>query len=304
MSSRAITKIVSKLDNSINWVIPYKNSYLEARYVRRTPQYISAYVSSHNGCTMGCKFCWLTATKQTTFNHVNADEYITQLNPILEHAKSIDGDNSQSVRVNINFMARGEALANKTVVNNYAQVYTGFEQLVKDYGYKTMKINISTIMPKTIQYRSLNDIFGKYPTNIYYSIYGINKEFRNKWIPNAMDWQLALSKLKEYQEKTSNPITFHFASIAGQNDKIDEVKQMAEEIRKLKFSTTKFNLVRLNLHPNMAQYSESDPARLTEIYEIMKSACCDSSIKTNRSRIVPRVGQDVFASCGMFFDDQ
>ena len=79
-------KLVSK-DGSINFIIPYYKSAIECRYVRRSPDYISTYVSSHNGCLMGCKFCWLTATGQTNFKHSDLDTYNIQLKTILEEIK-------------------------------------------------------------------------------------------------------------------------------------------------------------------------------------------------------------------------
>jgi adenine C2-methylase RlmN of 23S rRNA A2503 and tRNA A37 len=64
----SIVKQLVASDGSINLIFNYARSFIEARYVQRAPDYISAYVSSHNGCKMGCTFCWLTAQKQTEFN--------------------------------------------------------------------------------------------------------------------------------------------------------------------------------------------------------------------------------------------
>ncbi|QKF94590.1 ribosomal RNA large subunit methyltransferase RlmN/cfr [Fadolivirus algeromassiliense] len=297
--SNLIKSIVSKVDGSVNWIIPHRTSYLEARYVRRKPEYISAYLSSHNGCKMGCKFCWLTATKQQDFNHATQYDYNTQLIQILDHAKKIDKSDSKDVRVNINLMARGEPLANKVIINKYPEFYDSLNSIVKDYGYKETKINISTIMPYTIADRDLTDIFSDKPVNLYYSLYSINPSFREKWIPNAISWKLALSKLVNFQEKTNNPIAFHFALIENQNDNIDDIKKMTDEISKFEFSKTKFNIVRFNPHPSL-NYKESSDEKIYEIYEILKSIALDNSINTNKTRIVPRADPIVRASCGMF----
>ena len=295
-----IKKIYSKTDGSVNWIIPYKNSFVEARYVRRSPHYISAYLSSHNGCKMECKFCWLTATKQKEFNHTTQDIYSTQLNYILEHSKKIDSDLSSDIRINVNLMARGEALANKYIINQYPIFYNNMKDLVNKYNYKELKVNLSTIIPYTVKDYELFYIFKNIPTNIYYSLYSIDPIFRKKWMPNAIPWQLALDKLKKYQFLTNNPITFHYAIIEGENDKIEEIKKMTDEIKKFSFNHTKFNIVRFNPHPSMKEYKEPSEDKLKSIYEILKSVANDSNIKTNKSRIVPRADQLTRSSCGMF----
>ena len=40
--------LVSKLDKSVNYITKYGKSELECRYVRRSENYISVYLSSHN----------------------------------------------------------------------------------------------------------------------------------------------------------------------------------------------------------------------------------------------------------------
>lgn len=297
---KGIKKLVSK-DGSINWIIPYKNSKLECRYVRRNKDYISAYVSSHNGCTMGCQFCWLTKTQQTDFSHTRLPDYELQLKTILENIKEYDKDEEKkNIRVNINFMARGEALANRDVVNRYGQLYELYDEMVKNHLYGGHKMNISTIMPKTIREKTLYSIFGDYPVNLCYSLYSVNDKFRKKWIPNAMDCHMALEKLKEFQEKTHNPITFHWAFIEGENDNTDEVQVIANTIKKMKFTKTKFNLVRYNPDKN-SNYQEPSEKKLSELFGIINKAMTNN-VPTQQSRIITRVGYDVYASCGMFVE--
>ncbi|BCS83538.1 putative Fe-S-cluster redox enzyme/ribosomal RNA large subunit methyltransferase [Cotonvirus japonicus] len=293
-------RIYSKLDKSVNFILP---NMLECRNVRRADDYVAVYVSSHTGCKMGCGQCWLTNTKQTSFHHATIDEYDQQLNIVLDHAKSIDGSNSDKVRVNINFMARGEALANRYVVNQYKVLHDTLQLTVDKYNYKCMKINISTIMPTVIRDRSLTNIFGNNPVNIYYSLYSINDKFRKKWIPNAMPWGLALDKLRSFQEVTNNTVVFHFALIEGENDDLTDVKNMAQVIKNLDFKKTKFNLVRFNPHPTI-NYREPPVEKLHDIFEILRSVCLDTEITTHQSRIIDRVGYDAYTSCGTFPEDK
>jgi adenine C2-methylase RlmN of 23S rRNA A2503 and tRNA A37 len=288
--------LISKIDKSVNWLLPVKNKgLLETRYVRKKSEYIISYVSSSTGCNQGCKFCYLTQQKQTSSYHVNNVEYMTQVNKSLNHYKIKDFD-GLAKRININFMARGEPLANKNIVTNFPELYEDLYVICDNNGLEP-KINISTIMPNTIKYYPLQNIFQGYPVYLYYSLYSVNDSFRNVWLPNAMDYFLALGKLKEYQESGGNIITFHWALIKGQNDGNYDINELAKLLRYYKFNA-KFNIVRYNNHPNL-NHQESDPRRIQEIFDIINDALGNNS----KSYIVPRVGPDVFASCGMFVED-
>lgn len=298
-------RLVSKLDSSVNFVSDFGKSLIECRYVRRHDNYISVYLSSHNGCTMRCKFCWLTNTSQISFKHCDIQIYKAQFNEVLKYAKTIDGKSSVGVHININLMARGEPLANKYLIKNYPDFYETMETCINTYNYKSLKINLSTIMPYTIYDRNLVSIFGCYPVHIYYSLYSFNPHFRRKWMPNAIEPNHALQKLRELAE-LDNPITIHFALIKGENDKLEEVKELAKKVDSYKFPYIKFNVVRFNPHESL-QYEETDPERMDEIFSILNGVSKndnESYVIGNNSRVVPRIGKDVYASCGMFISKE
>src|SRR4029079_5319970 len=111
----------------------------------------------------------------------------------------------------------------------------------------------------------------------------------------------ALTKLKNYQKITNNPITFHFAIIEGQNDNLDDIKKMTDEINKFSFDNTKFNVVRFNVPPSLKSlYKEPSEDKINQIYKILQDNAKDSNIITNKSRIVPRSDVATKSSCGMF----
>jgi adenine C2-methylase RlmN of 23S rRNA A2503 and tRNA A37 len=294
------TVLKSNLDASVNWVSKYGRGNLETRFVRKRDDYFIAYVSSHSGCTMGCKQCFLTQQGQTTFDHTTPALYGKQLQMVLDHyATEAESGKPAAARVNINFMARGEPLANKYVVLDYKSVFEEFAKRVTAYDL-VPKVNISTIMPHTVATRKLSEIFGETPTHVYYSLYSLDDKFRREWMPNAMPVETSLDKLKEYEESTlarglKFPVTFHWAFIEGQNDNLDSVKAIAKMLRRWGFQS-KFNLVRYNPHPSSNSREPSEEC-LEELFEVMSSA-----FDTDRSYKVPRVGNDVFASCGMFVE--
>ncbi len=301
MTGRVQTHI-SKLDKSVNWVIPFGKGAVETRFVQKRSDYIISYVSSHSGCRMGCQFCYLTQQKQTSFDHVDIQGYRRQLSFALRHyMREVARGAPRANRVNVNFMARGEALSNKWVVNHYPKLYQELNKLTVT-PQLSLKMNISTIMPHTVGDRELRDIFRYSPANVYYSLYSLDDGFRDKWMPNAMPVHRALQKLRQYEIDTEGvvdtPVTFHWAYIKGHNDDITGAHQIAKQLKSMWFRA-KFNLVRFNPHPNLERQGivEPEEPKLMELFSIISDA-----LGHDRSYMVPRVGRDVSASCGMFIE--
>lgn len=289
-----IAKNMVSFDGSKNYIVRHHASYLECRLVQRESVYSSIYVSSHNGCKMGCKFCWLTAQGQTNMRPSTIEDYLYQIKTVLKDVPK------SAERINVNFMARGDALANPTIINDYHALYHKMNELIYP---RKMKINISSILPNTIKYSRLTNIFNNIPVNIYYSLYTPNEEIRKKLMPNAINWKLALDKLSDLQN--ANPfsnVVFHWAFIEGINDNEKDIETMMQEIKIRKFKNTKFNLVRLNPPPN-TDFVEPPIERLVELFNLINSNMSNNS-EFHNSRIISRVGPDVFASCGMFINDR
>ena len=326
-NARNLLKLSHELiakDGSKNLIFKYGKSVLESRYVRRSPSYISLYLSSHNGCTMGCRFCWLTQQNLTQFKSSNLDIYHQQVQHLLDKVPEEDNQGlaRDQIKVNLNLMARGEPLANPAMVKSYPQFWDKISSEVTGQGYKEAKINLSTIMPYTVRDRDLIDIFHDQPVSLYYSIYSPNQAFRKKWLPNALPYEYSLDKIKKYQDSYHQltgkwiPLTMHWAVIKGQNDDLGENMYLRDQIREREFKDLKFNLVRYNPPAGLPieDSQEVSDEKLEEIFKIYQESLDEKGnkgkkgnkentwdkIKRNPSRIVGRVGQDAFISCGMF----
>jgi len=287
----------SKEDASVNFVIRGNYpGYQEARYVRRRPDYMIAYVSTQTGCAMGCRFCHLTASRQTQYLDLSIDDIVKQAQIVLDYYAS----NEPKAEIgHCNFMARGEFFDNVNTLNNGAELVTKLHDLLIKYNLKP-KILISTIMPKRkLENKSLFEIFKEssiWPI-IYYSLYSIDPSFRKKWIPNGLDPEIALRKLQEYQLQTNQNVKLHWALIKDENDSNEVIEAIANLIRKIRHEAPfrfDINLVRYNPYsPSYGQ--EADEEAVRRYTSNLKTTFPDSKIK-----VVDRVGFDVFVSCGCF----
>lgn len=279
----------SQEDASVNFI--WKGDFpgmLEARYVRRSSDYFVCYLSSQSGCIQACRFCHLTATGQTALIDVSIEDILMQAKTVLEYAK----EQSPAKIVHYSWMARGEVLANQHIRQDSRRLLSGLYDLAKSYQLQP-KYMMSTIMPKVIENMNLIDIFPFIHPTIYYSIYTMNPEFRKRWMPKAMDPNLALDKLVDYQRITGKLARLHWAFINGENDSEEDVLGIigAVKARKLKVDV---NIVRYN--PASEKHGIESPEDIIQKRaETLRIALPESHIK-----IVDRVGRDVRASCGMF----
>jgi 23S rRNA (adenine2503-C2)-methyltransferase len=289
--------LYSKEDKSVNFVF---DNWLEARFVRRTQDYFIAYLSSHDGCNKACRFCHLTQTGQTSFNETTLEQYVEQAKTVLDYYGTIVSEQGEAQKVNFNFMARGEPLANSVLLTNAKALFDALEELAKPYNLK-VKFNVSTIFPEEMKEKKLEDIFAQVTQDygIYYSLYSVNDKFRKRWLPKALPYTQALEKIQVWQEKSAcnAHAVFHWAFIKGENDSPQDMENLKSVLSQYAISA-KFNLVRYNPY-SVAQGEEATEQDIQYNFDQL-----NEFFHSVQSRIVPRVGYDVKASCGMFVSQE
>lgn len=283
------TILKSQLDQSVNFVEEQLVGFLESRYVRKVDDYFICYLSSQTGCNRGCKFCHLTATKQMAFNDSDYQDFLSQAMQVMRHYRKED---KPAKYMHYNFMARGEVLANKHILSDADEILLPLATLATRERLNP-KFNISTIMPVTLK-KSLTDIFKIVTPTMYYSLYSVNDDFRNKWMPAAMPVGKALDLLKNYQEMTKKILKIHYCFIKNENDSTEDLLAMCHELNWRELHC-EFNLVRYNPF-SPAQGEESDQTIIDQNIQLLKEHF------PGKVQIIPRVGYDVSASCGMFVD--
>lgn len=280
--------LYSDIDRSVNFIHKFDGHLYESRYVKRRNDDFTCYLSSHSGCKYGCKFCHLTATKQTTFREATVEEIKIQAKRVVEHERSHHAvPTYESSQVNFSFMARGEALASSTVREQWNRLSLHLSSLVPE---KMVTYNISTIMPRSVV--GLSKSFDINHPQIYYSLYSIDEDFRMRWMPGAMGWRRALEELKKYQDYSQKIVKIHGALIKNGNDDLDMWHKICDEIQNIGLITT-IQFVRYNPASQELSGVESDLLQ-TITSEINRRI---------PTRIIDRVGEDVHASCGMFVSE-
>lgn len=299
--------LTSTEDRSVNFVRP---SNQESRYVRREDDYFIVYLSSHNGCNKACRFCHLTQTKQTDMVEASVDEMLFQAASVIEHYEKMvrDRKEPEANRIHFNWMARGDALASSVILTKWAELTRGLRELAAGSGIVDVQFNISSIFPKeemseVIDDRYFEKIYDAFYSKeiedsknmpvFYYSLYSMREQFRKRWLPKAADPRLILDALTKWQNRTGQPVVLHWAMIEGENDSAMDVAGIAGAIRFFGLKA-KFNLVRYNPYSVMLGHEPAEAIIQRRFDEMVLE------MKAPGSRIVPRVGRDVFASCGTF----
>lgn len=277
-------------DASVNWDRAADVGRLEARYVRRCADYFVVYLSSQTGCAQACRMCHLTATGQTQLRDATFGELVEQAKTVLDHYRRL---NQPARTVHFNFMARGEPLASRVVLNDADALLGELSRLAVELGLRPRHL-ISTIYPKELGDRPLEDVFVVQHPEIHYSIYSVSERFRRRWLPKAQPAAVALDRLTAWQRASQKLVTIHHAYIAGENDSEADVHAICDALEERK----------LMVHVNVVRYNPHDPARHgTEPDEAVvqrNAAIYRERLPNARVGVIARVGFDVAASCGMF----
>ncbi len=289
-SGSAFVATTSTLDVSVNWVKSVDVGQIEARYVRRKPEYFALYLSSQTGCRQACRMCHLTATGQTALRNVTLAEYLEQADTVFGHYPNVP----DAKCVHYNFMARGEALANPVMTQESGELFDALWHRAKGHGLAP-RFLVSTIMPRVLD-RPLDEIFDRYQPEIYYSLYSMDPRFRRRWLPKALPANEALDQLAAWQRHSYKIVKIHYAFIEGENDSEADVHAVCDALE-ARGLYVHINIVRYNSPSERAGKEPAD-----EVLE-RNAAIFRQRLPRARVRVIPRVGFDVYASCGMFVSD-
>lgn len=278
----------SAQDASVNWDKAADVGRIETRYVRRAPDYVVVYLSSQTGCSQACRMCHLTTTGQTQLRNVTHAEFLAQADTVLDYYQR---ETPSARSVHFNFMARGEPLASPVLLRHADELLGDLAQRAVRFRLRPRYL-VSTIFPRELGDTCLEETFVCFHPEIYYSIYSMNERFRRRWLPKALPAGEALDRLAAWQRSTYKLCKIHYAFIEGENDSENDVHAICDALESRKL-LAHVNIVRYNPAGQGVEPSEEIIQRNADIYR--------SRLPHARVRVIPRVGYDVAASCGMFF---
>jgi 23S rRNA (adenine2503-C2)-methyltransferase len=291
MKLTLFTEHRSSQDASVNWDSPRDIGRLEARYVRRGSDYFVVYLSVQTGCAQACRMCHLTATGQTRNRDATYEELIEQAQTVFDYYRK---QNEPARTVHFNFMARGEPLASQVMQQEADSLLGELSKMAVALRLRPQHL-ISTIYPKELGDRLLEDLFVTHQPEIHYSIYSMSERFRRRWLPKAQPANVALDRLTSWQRSSQKIITLHHAYIAGENDSEGDVHAICDALEER----------RLMVNVNIVRYNSFDSTRFgIEPTDEVISRNADiyrDRLPNARVGVISRVGFDVAASCGMFF---
>jgi 23S rRNA (adenine2503-C2)-methyltransferase len=276
-------KVLTGADGTLNWVQGSGKELFETRLVTRGTKSV-VYLSSQAGCVQGCRMCHLTTTRQNSAHNARPETLSEQLS-LAGSALRQRHTEGLVDEIHLNFMARGEPLANRTLVNNLGQTIESLERQAQEYAPGArIRTLISTTFPRSLRTGFTHNL-GTARPHFYYSLYTADKVKHASWFPSAHDPAVALPWLHELQHHTGTVSRIHLPIIHCFNDTAWDWEALRDLVG-FYLPAVEYNIVRYN--PPDAQTREAPESVIADAARFL------------RARVVPRVGYDVFASCGMF----
>jgi 23S rRNA (adenine2503-C2)-methyltransferase len=200
-------------------------------------------ISSQAGCRMACPFC--ASGSAGLVRNLSAEEMHAQV--------ALNSDNDVK-RITISGI--GEPLDNLKAV----------KQFIEECG---LPVSVTTSVPNTEKLKTL--ITGKH-NGVMLSIHSGMEETHKQLVPNAADLDAIFSALSDIWPELSvnkrKKIGFNYMLLKGVNDRVDEVRAMAERVENFKEATV--HLLAYN-DVEGSCFKSSEVCRFVGIYEWMRS---------------------------------
>lgn len=231
---------------------------------------LTACISTQVGCPMGCTFC---ATAKLGFKrNLEVDEIIQQI-------FLIQADTGLKV-TNIVYMGQGEPLLN---FDNLIRSINIFREQFQ-VGARRITVSTCGLIP---QINKLADL--DFQSTLAISLHAPNQMVRSEIMPVAKKYAFdeLISCLKKYTEKTGRRVTVEYVLMKDVNDSIENAKELAYAIAKLKSNV---NLIVYNQNEK-SPYKKPNKDNVLKFKYILEASGKKVTVRLER-------GADIDAACG------
>ena len=264
-------KQVSK-DGTMKFLFELKDgSFAEAVLMRFDNRAnLTACISTQVGCPMGCTFC---ATAKLGFvRNLEIDEIIQQI-------FLIQADTGLKV-TNIVYMGQGEPLLNFDNLIGSIKIFREYFQI----GARRITVSTCGLIPQINKLAELD-----FQSTLAISLHAPNQEKRAEIMPVAKKYKFEelISTLRKYTEKTGRRVTVEYVLMKDVNDSVDDAKQLAQAIAKLKSNV---NLIVYNQNEK-SPYKKPTKEAIQKFKYLLEASGKKVTIRLER-------GADIDAACG------
>jgi len=277
LNSVSIDVIQKSQDGTIKIRFKTFDDYLMEGVIIPTEKRNTACVSSQIGCSLGCKFCatgLMGRKRDLRFDEIYDQVAILNEQCIAHFGKGLS---------NIVYMGMGEPLLNyKNVVRSIERI-TSPEAM--NMSPKRITISTSGIAKKI---RELGD--DGLNINLALSLHAPTDNKRSRLMPinDSNNINSLIDALNHFYQKTRNDITLEYVLLKGENDSIEDAKELVKVYRRV--PTHLINVIEYNPVDGI-DYVKSDEDATEAFTNYLLNH--KVNVRIRRSR-----GKDIDAACG------
>lgn len=265
-------KLVSKLDETIKYILRLKDNNIIECVLMRYHHGNSICISSQAGCRMGCAFC--ASTGAGFGRNLTSGEMLSQI-------AVVAADIGERIS-NIVIMGIGEPF------DNYEQLVL-FLKAVNEpdgLGIGMRHISVSTCGLVDEMLKFTNEGL---PVTLSISLHAPNDEIRKKMMPIANKYSMKelLSACRNHVRATNRRITFEYSLFNGINDSPANARELVKLLRGI---LCHVNLIAANEFEG-SEYKKSKK----EAIQIFKDILIENGVNATVRR---ELGSDIMAACG------
>ncbi|WIG60905.1 MAG: 23S rRNA (adenine(2503)-C(2))-methyltransferase RlmN [Ktedonobacterales bacterium] len=242
-------------------------------------------VSTQAGCAYGCTFC---ATGQMGFDrHLTPGEIVAQ---VIYFARELrhqpwqapDGEQIDHV-TNLVFMGMGEPLHNYDHTLKALRILNMPEGL--NIGARHMTVSTVGLVPGILRLAE-----EPLQVNLAISLHAPNNAMRLRTMPVTRKYPIeaVLDACRVYTERTNRQVTFEYVLLAGENDRAEHARELAQLLSPLK-QLCHVNLIPVNA--TAAGYRPPSGEAIRAFRETLRRSGVSNSVRAER-------GDDIAAACG------